>query len=148
MQVMIHPRLRELQPGPSAKLERANAVARESTDPALLELCRCLVVTLLDPGANPRSSRGEAPEIEAAKLSALGNWANSAAFSPLERAALDYTEQFMTSVSTMSDDQVEALRAHLDDAAVYAFAAALYVIEMTERLRMVSGAVLGEDMNR
>ncbi len=81
------------------------------------------------------------------KLAALDNWAASDVFSPLERAALEFTEQFVISVSTVSDEQVEALRAQLGDEKTYAFAAAVYVIEMSERLRMVSGAVLGNGRN-
>lgn len=47
----IPARVRELLPEPCARLARVNAMAWESTDAALLELCRCLVVRLLQPEA-------------------------------------------------------------------------------------------------
>jgi alkylhydroperoxidase family enzyme len=145
MQATIHSRLRELLPEPSASLNRAYDLAYESTDPSLLELCRCRVAQILDVDAVQHSELRGAAEADAAKLAALDDWANSSEFSPLERAALDYTEQYVISVNNISDDQVDALRAHLDDAAVYAFAAALYLVEMTERLRLVSSRMFGED---
>jgi hypothetical protein len=135
--------LRRLQPDGAAELELMNSAAWESTDPELLELCRCLIVSILDDQASGQVNDAGVSAIGHDKLAALGDWAASDVFSPLERAALEYTEQFVISVSTISDEQVEALRAHLGDEKTYAFAAALYVIEMTERLRMVSDAVLG-----
>jgi alkylhydroperoxidase family enzyme len=145
MQPVINQRMRDLQPGAMADLARANAVAREVADPALLELCRCLVVLMLDEGAGSRAVRASLPDLKPQKLAALENWEDAEVFSPLERAALGFTQQFVLSVSAVSTEQVEALSAHLDDAAVYAFAAALYVIEMTERLKMVSSVVIGEE---
>ena len=146
MQPNINQRLCDLQPGASAELARANAVAWEATNPALLELCRCLVVQMLNLAHGTRAVRAAAPGLEPQKLAALNNWAASDVFSPLERAALGFTEQFVLSVSAVSGEQVEALRAHLDDEAVYALAAALYLVEMTERLQAVSAAVLGEEI--
>lgn len=142
MQPIINKRLRNLQPDASAALARANAAAWEATDPGLLQLCKCLVVTMLDDSA----ALEDVPNVEPRKLAALGNWAGADVYTPLERAALRFTEQFVLSVSTVTDEQVEALRAHLDDGAVYNFAAALYLVEMTERLKLVSRAVLGEEV--
>jgi len=138
--------LGNLQPGASAGLARANAAARAATDPALLELCRCLIVSMLDAGAGSSAVHEVVPGLGQEKLVALQNWASSDVFSPLERAALGFTQQFVLSVSAVSDEQVGALRAHMDDEAVYAFSAALYVVEMTERLKMVSRVILGEEV--
>jgi len=143
---MINQRLRDLQPGASAWLARANAAAWKATDPALLELCRCLVAAMLDTDTGSRAGQAVVSALESEKLAAVENWESSEVFSPLERAALEFTAQFVLSVSTVSDEQVEALRAHLDDEEVYAFAAALYVVEMTERLKMVSDVVLREEV--
>jgi hypothetical protein len=145
MQPVINARLHDLQPTASAQLARANDAAWDATDPALLELCRGLVLKMLEAGAASHAGRAVTPAIDPPKLAALGNWASSDVFSPLERAALGFTEQFVLSVSSVSDEQVEALRAHLDDEAVYNFAAALYLVEMTERLKLVSRAVIGEE---
>ena len=145
MKPVINARLQDLQPTASAQLARANDTAWHATDPTLLELCRSLVLTMLEAGAASHTDRAVTPVIDPRKLAALGNWASSDVFSPLERAALGFTEQFVLSVSTVTDEQVEALRAHLDDEAVYNFAAALYLVEMTERLKLVSRAVIGEE---
>jgi hypothetical protein len=144
---MINKLLRRLQPDGAAELELMNNAAWESADPELLELCRCLIVSMLEDHTPDQLDHLAASGIGRDKLAALGDWAASDVFSPLERAALEYTEQFVISVSNMSDEQVEALRAHLGDEKTYAFAAALYVIEMTERLRMVSNVVLGKGGN-
>jgi alkylhydroperoxidase family enzyme len=145
MRPIINQRLRDLQPGAMAELAHANAAAREAADPVLLELCRCVVVLMLNEGAGSRAVRAAVPDLDPQQLAALENWESADVFSPLERAALGFTQQFVLSVSAMSTEQVEALRTHLDDAAVYAFAAAIYLIEMTERLEMVSRVVIGEE---
>jgi hypothetical protein len=140
---MINETLRKLQPDGAAELALINDVAWEATDPELLELCRCLIVAMLEENACQPINNPAAPGLGREKIAALGDWAASDVYSPLERAALEYTEQFVLSVSTMSDEQVEALRSHLGDERTYAFAAALYVVEMTERLRIVSSVVIG-----
>ena len=142
---MINELLRSLQPDGVAELALVNKAARESTDPELLELCRCLIVAMLEEKAPHPLTDPVVPGLAADKIAALDDRAESVAFSPLERAALEFTEQFVISVSTMSDEQVEVLRAHLGDEKTYAFAAALYVIEMTERLRIISGVVFGNE---
>jgi len=141
--VIINESLRGLQPEASAALARMNATAWEASDPGLLELCRCLIVSMLGEEATRRAANPAAPAPTADQLAALGAWRASDVFSPLERAALEFTEQFVVSVSSVTDEQVEALRSRLGDEKTYAFAAALYVIEMSERLRIVSAAVLG-----
>lgn len=143
MQANIPRQVRELQPESATALARAQAIAWDSVDPALLELCRCRVLGLLQPGTGAGPAPAGVPAPEADRRAALDAWQRSSLFSPLERAALAYTEQYVLSVSSVSDAQVQALREHLADAEVYAFAAALYVIEMGERLRLVSSAVLG-----
>ena len=140
---MINELLRKLQPDGTAQLTLMNKAAWEATDPGLLELCRCLIVATLGGNASRRANSLDAPAVSPDKIAVLDDWTASDVFSPLERAALEYTEQFVISVSSMSDQQVEALRSHLGDEKTYAFAAALYVVEMTERLRMVSGVVIG-----
>ena len=142
---MINKLLQSLQPEGAAELALVKKAAWQSTDPELLELCRCLIVAMLEQNPVHRVDDPDAPRIGKDKIAALDDRATSVAFSPLERAALEFTEQFVISVSTISDEQVEALRSHLGDEKTYAFAAALYVIEMTERLRIISGVVFGNE---
>lgn len=134
--------LGRLQPEASAALERMNNIAWAAADPELLELCRCLIVTMLEARSGEQDTGASVPGLSADKTAAIANWRTSDAFSPLERAALDFTEQFVISVSSVTDEQVEALRSILGDEKTYAFAAAIYVVEMTERLHIVAGAVL------
>jgi hypothetical protein len=111
----------ELQPGPAAKLIRLNRVASERIDPKTFALCTERAFAMIE-------GDGSEPP---ADLSAR------------ERAYLDFTEQFVTSVGNISDTQVEALLAHDPPEDVYAFAGALYAAEMTRRAEIVSEAVLG-----
>ena len=139
--------LSRLQPEATASLTQMKQSAWQATDPELLELCRCLIVAMLEEKAPQPLTDSVVPGLAADKIAALNNWATADIFSPLERAALAYAEQFVISVSAVSEEQVESLRTHLGDEKTYAFAAAVYVIEMTERLRIVSGVVLGNGSN-
>jgi alkylhydroperoxidase family enzyme len=119
---------------------------KRAPDPALLELCRLRVAALLgardlDSGARP----GTAVDVDPDKVAALDDWPRSALFDERERAFLDFTEQFVTSVRDISDDQIEALCAHDDEASVCAFVAALYVLELTQRTALVAGVVLNPE---
>jgi hypothetical protein len=114
-------RLMELQPDSAAKLVRLNQVARERTDPELFALCTDRAFAMIEGDGTGRPAE----------------------VSDRESAYLDFTEQFVTSVGTISDDQVEALLAEDSAEDVYAFAGALYAAEMTRRVEIVSSAVLG-----
>ncbi len=114
-------RLMELQPDPAAKLIRLNQVAWEQTDPELFTLCANRAFAIIEGDGTDRT----------------------ADLTERESAYLDFTEQFVTSVGTVSDAQVEALRAVDSAEDVYAFAGALYAAEMTRRVEIVSSAVLG-----
>jgi hypothetical protein len=59
-----------------------------------------------------------------------------------EHAFIAFTEQFTSSVSTMSDEQVEGLLQFASADEVYAFVNAIYVTDMSLRLELVAGRVL------
>jgi alkylhydroperoxidase family enzyme len=114
-------RLEALQPEPAARLLRLNRIAREQIDPKIFGLCTERAFAMIEgDGTEPPAEEGSR-----------------------ERAYLDFTEQFVTSVGDISDAQVEALLAHDSPEDVYAFAGALYAAEMTRRVAVVSSAVLG-----
>lgn len=113
-------RLATLHPDGVAELERINAVARSTSDRALLELCH---------------ARAEA-------LLTLAAWDEPADVCERERAFLDFTEQFVTSVSHVSDEDVERLLDHASPTEVYGFINSLYVLEMTTRVKLVAKEVL------
>jgi alkylhydroperoxidase family enzyme len=135
-------RLQELSPGPAAELARLNAAAWEATDPRLLELCRRRLKAMLGDCSRAGEDAARARELglDPRKLEALERWAGSDEFTAAERAHLAFTEQFVTSVSAVSDEHVEDLLRHGDMRSVYDFVSALYVVELTERLDLVARA--------
>jgi alkylhydroperoxidase family enzyme len=115
--------LHAAQPEVASALNRMQAVAREATDPALLELCRQRVSELLDDGDPIPPSR---------------------LLTPAERAFLAFTDQFVFSVASVSDDDVAKLLEHAEPVDVYRFVAALYSVEMSLRIDIVGRSVLGQ----
>jgi alkylhydroperoxidase family enzyme len=114
-------------------------------DPATLELCRLRIARLLG-SVEALRWRAEAVTgvLDEDKVDALDEWESSARFDARERAYLDFTEQFVTSVRHIDDAQVAALCAHDTAADVCAFIDALYVLELTQRVDLVAAAVLRE----
>lgn len=109
----------EAQPEAGAALLRLREAAWQSTDEQLLEICGRRATEMLN--------GHEITDVEA---------------SPREQAYLDFTEQFVTSVSSVSNEDVARLLEHDSDDAVFAFAGALYALEMSERVAIVSGEIL------
>ena len=113
-------RIRELHPAGGEALENLERASWEAVDPDLLRLCRDHAAAML---------RGEdadpSPELGAR-----------------ERAYLEFTEQFVVSVSSVSEQQVNALLDHSSPDEVYAFAYALYAQELNERVGIVAAEVL------
>lgn len=120
------------------------AVWSSVSDPALLELCRLRAAAML--GAADalawRSPIALDAGLDDAKVAALDDWAAAPCFDARERAYLDFTEQFVTSVSHVSDAQIAALCAHDTERDVATFISALYALEFTTRVALVSSAVL------
>lgn len=132
--------VRELHPEGFDQLQRTVEASWVASDSQVLELCRRRIAELLHgEGASPTSftaagtSGGRVVEIVEAKLSALQEWETSDLFSDDEKAHLRICEQFVTSVSSIADEEVAELRRTRSEAEVYAFIASLYVIEMSER---------------
>jgi alkylhydroperoxidase family enzyme len=137
-------RLSELNPEAAAELARVNEAAWGATDPTLLELCRRRLSAMLGAAApgDRDAEQARALGLDERKLEALDHWESSDLFTPAERAHLAFTEQFVVSVSAMSDEHVAELLRHADMRRVYDFASALYVVEMTQRLDLVARATL------
>ena len=133
----MHELLRDLHPEGASELERLNAAAWASADPAMLELCRLRVAQML---ANRAALEG----IDEAKLAELDRWETSTAFTDAERASLAFTEQFVISVSSITQAQVDALLAHSSPEDVRSFTAALYAVELSQRLDIVARATFAE----
>jgi hypothetical protein len=113
-------RLQELQPETTAELCNITRLAPEATDAQLLELC--------------------AGYIDAALL--LQVWTPPHALTEKEQAYIAFTEQFVSSVGTMSEAQVARLQQFASADEVYTFVNALYVTDMHRRLEIVAGRML------
>lgn len=113
-------RLEALHPEVISEMRTVLQLAHDTTDPALLELC--------------------AGYIDAALNNRL--WQPPHELTEKEKAFIAFTEQFVTSVSTMQDVQVQRLLEHASADEVYAFVNALYVTDMTSRLDIVAGRMV------
>jgi hypothetical protein len=112
-------RLAELQPEATSILVAARSAAATSTDDAVLSLCRDYIESILlgKPWLPPPLSRRE-------------------------QAFVSFTEQFMISVGSMSDRQVAELLEYATADEVYAFVNAMFTMEMSRRVELVSEVVL------
>ena len=72
----------------------------------------------------------------------LASWTGSPRFSDRERAALDFTEQYVVDVASLSDVQATRLRDHLGDDGFATFVNALLVVEQRMTLELAFAAVL------
>ncbi|MEM1175078.1 MAG: hypothetical protein AAGA33_00145 [Pseudomonadota bacterium] len=113
--------LQALHPEALQELDNlADTIDTTGLDPALLALCQAFFSSSL---------RGE-------------TWSSDRDLSDLESDCLAVCEQFMVSVSSMTDEQVAALGRHLSADDLYNLMYAIYLIEMSERLNlMLKGTV-------
>jgi hypothetical protein len=118
-----------------AALDAAYAAAWEATDSELLALCRDRMAMLL----RHQPTLDSLTDDDRRELSA---WPSSTTLTDVQRAALDFTEQYVVDVSSLTDAHADALRAHLDDSAFATFVNALLVIEQRMSLELVLGGVL------
>lgn len=144
MPVSMPDRIRTAIPEAATSLDELNERAWASVDPQLLELCRLRIAALLGDAPGLAYRTPAAAGLDEAKVAALSSWWTSDGFTPAERARLAFTEQFVTSVSSMSDSDVAPLLVDDDGPGVYQFASAIYVIDMTTRFQMMTRAVFDE----
>lgn len=128
-------RLRRLHPEGFAQLERTIDAAWGGSDREVLELCRRRMAQLLSRrrDGEPIALTDGGVSLPAAKLAELPSWDSSSEFSDDEKAHLAICEQFVTSVREIGDLDVERLRQTRSESEIYAFASALYVLELSER---------------
>ena len=98
----------------------AETLDGSSLDPALLDLCQSYVAASL----------------------AGQTWSAGRDLSDLESDCIKVCEQFMVSVANMTDEQVALLSRHLSADDVYNLMYAIYLLEMSERLKLVLKGVL------
>lgn len=117
----VFAQIEALQPSIAPPLRHMMQLAKKVADPDLLELCTGYIDAALR----------------------LENW--TPPYSPLtdkERAFIAFTEQFVTSVGTMKDEQVQDLLMFANANEVYAFVNSIYVTDMAKRLELVAAKVL------
>lgn len=117
----IFTRFEKLQPNIAIELQNMIQVSQQTTDAPLLMLCTGYIDAAL------RNQTWSPPERGLSKK---------------EQAFIAFTEQFICSVGTISDEQVEALREHASADEIYDFVNTLYVTDMERRLEMVAGSIL------
>ncbi len=116
----VRKRLASLHPQGSQQLARINQLALEATDPDLLDLCSGCIDSLLQDQS----------------------WVPPEPLTPRQQAFVAFTEQFATSVSTLTDADVARLLEFASEDEVYGFVNALYVLDMSRRLDLVVGRIL------
>ena len=107
-----------------------DSIAR--VNPALLELCRIRIAQLVESEFD-LSLRYEPAELSEEKITAIPDYAESALFSDRERAVLEYTEQFVIQSSSISDDDVARVQAHVTPEEFIYLTKALGVIDQFAR---------------
>lgn len=131
-----------LAPEAFATFERAAGLVWQATDPALAELSRRRIAMLLRDTQAGANGPGGARAADAEKAAALASWATSPLFNETERACLAFTEQFVMDVGAMTPDLVHPVVAHFGTG-VGTYVQALFLLEVTERQRLVLERVFG-----
>ncbi|WP_376765911.1 carboxymuconolactone decarboxylase family protein [Amycolatopsis pithecellobii] len=135
----------KLRPDAARELDGVNEVAWNTIDPALLELIRLRMAWLIgaqDGGGDhthvAHTRRIGLPEH---KVRDLASYSTSAEFSNVERDCLAFAEQFVMDVSQTSTEMRDTLAGHFGQDLVNDFVTAVYVVEFTQRLQLVSRAL-------
>jgi alkylhydroperoxidase family enzyme len=131
--------LLERYPDVSSSLTSAWDAAWHSVDPALLELCRLRIASLLGCRAElaSRTPAAVAAGLDESRIEVLSQWPTSALFGPTERACLAFTEQFVIDVASLDDRTAGAARDALGEQGLVDFVDALLVVEQRQRLRLI-----------
>jgi alkylhydroperoxidase family enzyme len=117
----------ELRPQAFRALSGLTRATRASTDPATLDLVRLRLAQTL--GCDV-ALRGADPQ----QLRDLDRWESSEAFSPDQRAALAYSEQFLMDPNGLTEEQKDDLEHHFSREGAARFVEALNAHEGELRL--------------
>src|SRR3954451_15182641 len=104
-------------------------------DPVLAELCRIRIAQLVesDFDLSLRYEPARAAGLDEAKIAAVTQYPESELFSERERAVLEFAEQFAIQSSSISDDDVARVQAHLTAEEFIYITKALGVIDQFAR---------------
>ena len=118
--------LRELRPEAVALLEQANECAHSVVEPDLLALLRLRIDSLIGDGALTKDPFPEGGRDLTAR----------------QGVALSFAEQFIIDVSGINESDRESLRQYFPGEEIRELITALYILECTYRLTLVSRALL------
>jgi AhpD family alkylhydroperoxidase len=133
--------LRRLRPEATDLLDVLNDLAWRSVSPLLLEQVRLRVAALVghEAGLRRRSERAHEQGLSDAKIAQLGDYYASESFDQMEKDCLAFIEQFVIDVSGAEAD---GLAQYFPDDQLRDFVVAVYLTEFTQRLEMLSSALL------
>lgn len=121
-----------------ADLVAAYEAELRCVDPVLLELCRVRIAQLL--GADAATATPVPGSADAAaKIAALAAYPTSPLFSDHERTCLNYAEQYVIDVHSLTDADAEAVKRGMSDAEFVGFTVALGMFEGLTRFRLILG---------
>lgn len=104
--------------------------------PVTVELCRLRLAQL---HRSDVEWQREEVSLEQSKRAELSNWATDARFTAAERACLAFTEVYAMDVSSITDEQAEAVKTHYGDAGLVALVQALGVFDGLTRVSLLWG---------
>jgi alkylhydroperoxidase family enzyme len=121
--------LSQLRPEAVALLVLANNCAQNAIDPGLLNLLRVRIDTLIGNGTLMRNTFSE----------------GGSDLTASQQIAVSFAEQFIIDVSGITDADREGLAEYFLGEEMREFITALYILECTYRLSLVSGMLLTDD---
>ncbi|MGZ8765965.1 MAG: carboxymuconolactone decarboxylase family protein [Acidimicrobiia bacterium] len=107
-------------------------------DPALLELCRLRIATILGCDAERaiRYSDARAAGLTEARVAALPRWPNDPAFTEAERRAIEFAEQYVIDPHGLTDEHSAALHREFDESALATLTLAVAMFDALTRMRL------------
>lgn len=113
-----------------------------SVDPALLELCRLRMASLLgaETAQQERTPAAVVAGLDEPKIEALPAWPTDGRFDDLERACIGYAEQYVIDVHGITGEQTEKVAAGLGAPGMITFTTALAMWELSHRFDNALGA--------
>ena len=122
-------------PDVAADLDAAHRAAWDALDPALVELTRLRIAMMLGNAAE-LTARTPGSGVDEETIAELSLWPTSPRFGERERACLTFLEQHLIDVANVSEEQTEAVVAHLGHDGLASYASVVLVLEQRQRLRL------------
>lgn len=115
-------------------------------EPVVLELCRLRIAAMLESSEDSAVRHPVAADagLTEKKILSLPMWPTSELFSDGERAALAFTEKYVTDAHSITDEDCQELNQHYAAEAVVNLTLALATFEAVIRSRVVLGQLRGE----